>query len=168
MLNGTSHSDLCCLLYFPCRGSPLRRRRSWGFVTPSFLWAVLLRWTLGKSWQSTTVKTSNKPPEFESNTSCHKAPVANIWVLKCVSFPSCSVWDHPGILGEGQLAGGLLHCPPSKERSSSRRPEWNSRSGKRGPRIWLWPRNSRARWEEILELNWNGQMQTKFRHLKTG
>lgn len=58
-------TDLNCssLLYlaFVCRGSPLRERRSWGSITPSFLWAVLLRWTVGRFLQSTMVRTSVTP-----------------------------------------------------------------------------------------------------------
>lgn len=140
-----------------CRGSPLRRRRSWGFVTPSFLSAVSLKWTLGKFWQSTMVKKQPPPPQNLRQIWVVTRLLLPIFGFKLCLYPSCSVWDHPGLLGEGQLAGGLLHCAASKERSCSCRPEWNSHSGKRGPRIWLWlwPRNSRANWgKKKVNVKW--------------
>lgn len=54
-------------------------------------------------------------------------------VCSVAIFLFCSVWDNPGIPREGQLAGSLLHCTASKERSCGCE---GYHSGKRG--FWLW------------------------------
>lgn len=83
----------------------------------------------------------------------------HIFCLRVCFLPSCSVWNHPGILGEGQLAGGLLHRPSSEERCRGRQPGWSNRSGKRGGRLGLRLWHTRSNWKKNLKL---------FKHLKSG
>lgn len=76
------------------------------------------------------------------------------WVLNVCSGPSSvSGGDRPGVPGEEQLAGGLLHRAAPEERSRGPRPGRSSCAGqgRRGGGGRLWPRHSGPEGEHNLK-----------------